>query len=126
MKKLKTKWFNKWAKKQNISDDKLLKSIKDMENNLSSSNLGGGLFKVRVSAENSGKSSAYRTIVVYRENKLVVMLYGFMKKEQENLSKDELKNFKTLSQDILSLNDEALNRAIESKVFTRIGAKDER
>jgi len=105
MKKLKTKWFNKWAKKQKISDAKLLTAIENMQNHLSSVNLGGGLFKVRVASDNSGKSSAYRTIVVYREDDRAVMVYGFMKKEQENLSSDELKSFKTLSKDILSLDD---------------------
>ena len=126
MKKLKTKWFSKWAKKQKISDAKLLRAIEDMQNNLSSVNLGGGLFKVRVASENGGKSSAYRTIVVYREDDRAVMVYGFMKKEQENLSPDELKSFKTLSKDILRLNDEALTRAIEKNVFVKIGEKDEK
>ena len=44
MKKLKTKWFSKWSRKQKISDTKLLSAIEDMENDLSSVNLGGGLF----------------------------------------------------------------------------------
>ncbi len=126
MKKLKTKWFSKWAKKQKISDAKLLRAIEDMQNNLSSVNLGGGLFKVRVASENSGKSSAYRTIVVYRKDDRAVMVYGFMKKERENLSSDELKSFKILAKDILKLNDEALTRAIEKNVFVKIGEKDER
>ncbi len=126
MKKLKTKWFSKWARKQKISDTKLLSAIEDMENNLLSVNLGGGLFKVRVGSENGGKSSGYRTIVVYREDDRAVMIYGFMKKEQENLSRDELKSFKTLSKDILSLNDDMLNGAIEKNVFVKIGEKDER
>ena len=126
MKKLKTKWFNRWSKKQKISDTKLLRAIEDMQNNLSSVNLGGGLFKVRVASENAGKSSSYRTIVVYREDDRAVLVYGFIKKEQENLSSDELKSFKTLAKDILKLNDEALTRAIEKNVFVKIGEKDER
>jgi len=121
MKKLKTKWFNKWAKKQKLSNKRLLLAIEDMQNNLSSVNLGGGLYKVRVSLEHSGKSSAFRTIVVYKENDRAVMVYGFMKKEQENLSASELKSFKTLSKDILALSDEALTHAIRNKVFIEIG-----
>ena len=81
---------------------------------------------MRVASENGGKSSAYRTIVVYREDERAVMVYGFMKKEQENLSSDELKSFKTLSKDILRLNDESLIRAIEKNVFVEIGEKDEK
>lgn len=126
MKKLKTKWFNKWARKQKISDIRLLRAIEDMQNNLSSVSLGGGLFKVRVASENSGKSASYRTIVVYKEDDRAVMVYGFMKKEQDNLSSDELKSFKTLSKDILSLNDVSLTGAIEKNVFVEIGEKDEK
>ena len=126
MYKLKTKWFNKWAKKQKLNDDKLLEAIDDMINNLSSVNLGGGLFKVRVATEGSGKSSAFRTIIVFRENDRAVMVYGFKKKEQGNLSKEELKSFKTLSKDILALESEELKRAIEKNVFVNIGENDEK
>ncbi|SFV54633.1 FIG071147: hypothetical protein [hydrothermal vent metagenome] len=76
---------------------------------------------MRVSLENGGKSSAFRTIIVYREDDRAVMVYGFMKKEQENLSTSEMKSFKTLSKDILALSDEALSGAIEKKVFIEIG-----
>jgi len=126
MYKLKTKWFNKWVKKQKISNEKLLVAIEDMENNLSSVNLGGGLFKVRVASENSGKSSAYRTIIVFRKDDRAVMVYGFMKKEQENLSKEELKSFKILSKDILELELEELEKAIEKEIFTYIGEEYEK
>ncbi len=120
MKKLKTKWFNKWAKKQKLSNEKLCLAIEDMQNNLSSANLGGGLYKVRVASTESGKSSSFRTIVVYKKDDRAVLVYGFMKKEQENLSATELKSFKTLSKDILALSDEALESAIEKGVFIEI------
>jgi len=57
MNKLKTKWVNKWAKKNKIVDDNLIVAIENLENNLSSSNLGGGLFKVRVASQGGGKSA---------------------------------------------------------------------
>jgi len=120
MKKLKTKWFNKWVKKQKLSNEKLRLAIEDMQNNLSSANLGGGLYKVRISSTGSGKSSSFRTIVVYKKDDRAVLVYGFMKKEQENLSATELKSFKTLSKDILALSDEALESAIEKGVFIEI------
>ena len=121
MYKLKTKWFSKWAKKQKLVDNKLLTAIEDMQNNLSTVNLGSGLFKVRVASEGVGKSSAYRTIVVYREDDRAVMVYGFMKKEQENLSKEELKHFKILAKDILALEENELEKAIENNIFVEIG-----
>ncbi len=123
--KLKTKWFSKWAKKQKISDEKLLEAIRDMHNNLSSSNLGGGLFKVRVASRNSGKSSSYRTIIVYRKDERAVIVYGFIKKEQGNLSLDEQKSFKIMSKDILALSCEELESAIKNDLFFKIGENNE-
>lgn len=47
MLKLKTKWFNKWAKKNSLSDKILLKTIENISKNLGTVNLGQGLYKVR-------------------------------------------------------------------------------
>ena len=120
MQKLKTKWFSKWAKKQKISDDKLLSAIEDMQHNLSSVNLGGGLFKVRISSQSTGKSSGFRTIIVYRKDYRAVVVYGFKKNGQDNLTTDELKSFKILSKDILILTSKELDVAIEKSVFIPI------
>ncbi len=121
MNKLKTKWVSKWARKHRVDDEKLLLAIEDLEDNLSSSNLGAGLFKVRVASKDSGKSGGFRTFIVYRENDKAVFIYGFTKKEQENLSKSELLAFKTLSKDILSQSDSDLEIAIEQGVFIPLG-----
>ncbi len=121
MYKLKTKWIAKWAKKYKLSDSKLILAIEDLEDNLSSSNLGGGLFKVRVSSENSGKSSGFRTLIVYREGDIAVVVYGFAKSEQDNLSKAELLAFKTLAKDILNQSHSDLDMAIDKGIFIPLG-----
>ena len=121
MKKLKTKWFAKWAKKQRLSDHKLLQAIEDMQNNLSCADLGGGLFKVRVSSKQQGKSSGNRIIIVYKRGDRAVIVYGFMKSEQENLTPQELKSFKILAKDIVSLSEAELAHAIEQNIFMEIG-----
>jgi len=123
MYKLKTKWIAKWAKKYKLSDSKLILAIEDLEDNLSSSNLGGGLFKVRVSSENSGKSSGFRTLIVYREGDIAVVVYGFAKSEQDNLSKAELLAFKTLAKDILNQSHSDLDMAIDKGIFIPLGEK---
>jgi hypothetical protein len=121
MYKLKTKWIFKWAKKYKLSDNKLLLAIEDLEDNLSSVNLGGGLFKVRVSSENSGKSSGFRTLIVYKKDNIAVIVYGFAKSEQDNLSKSELLSFKTLAKDILNQSNKDVNMAINKGVFIPLG-----
>jgi hypothetical protein len=121
MNRLKTKWVNKWAKKHRISDDNLMVAIENLENNLSSSNLGGGLFKVRIASKSGGKSGGFRTLIVYKEDDRAVVVYGFAKNEQENLSKSELLAFKTLSKDILNQSHSDLEMAINKGVFIPLG-----
>lgn len=117
MKKLSTKWFNKWCNKTSLKRHELLQAIDNLENNLSTSNLGGGLYKVRVSSANRGKSSAFRTIVVYKKEDRAIFVYGFAKKGKSNLENSELQYLKKLGKDLLSLNAAQLKQAIEGQIL---------
>ena len=100
---LKTKWFNKWAKKNALTDKNLLKTIENISINLGVVNLGGGLFKIRTPKVGQGKSGGFRTLVVYKEKDLAVFVYGFAKTDKDNLDKEELKYFKILANDLLKI-----------------------
>lgn len=117
MEKLSTKWFKKWSRKVNLTDLSLLEAIRNLEAGLSSADLGGHLFKVRVKREGSGKSSGFRTIIVYRENERAIFLYGFGKNERQNISKRELRYFKKLGKDLLLLNPGQIEQAIEQSIL---------
>ena len=103
MLKLKTKWFHKWAKKNSISDNVLLKAIDSLINNLSVADLGGGLYKVRTPAIGKGKSGGFRTLVAYKEMDKAIFVFGFSKAEKDNLDEDELRSFKKLAKDLLQI-----------------------
>ncbi len=120
MKKLTTKWFQKWAKKSKLRDQDLLDTIENLVDGLSTANLGGNLFKIRVKREHSGKSSGFRTIVVYKENEKAIFLYGFGKNEQDNISKTELSYFKKLGNDFLTLDEKQIKQLIEQKSLFEI------
>jgi len=120
MLKLKTKWLSRWAKKNRISDISLLQAIENLELNLSSVSLGGGLFKVRVALSNSGKSSGFRTLIVYKEKSRAIIVYGFAKNEKENLTSSELQVFKALSKDILKQSTKDLEIAVKHNIFIPI------
>lgn len=101
--KLKTKWFDKWAEKNSISDDTLLRTLEAISDNLNVVNLGGGLYKVRTPRIGQGKSGGYRTLVVYKEMNRAIFVYGFSKAERNNLDKKELGYFKKLAKDLLQI-----------------------
>ena len=117
MKKLSTKWFKKWSKKVKLTNDNLLGAIGDLEDGLSTTDLGSHIFKVRVKREHGGKSSGVRTIIVYQENEKAIFLYGFGKNEKENIDKSELQYFKKLGVDLLALNSEQLEESIGQKTL---------
>ncbi len=117
---LSTKWFRKWSKKANLKNQDLLESIKDLEDGLSTANLGNHLFKVRVKREHGGKSSGYRTIIVYQEDNKAIFLYGFGKNEKENISNSELHYFKNLGNDLLALNKDQLKQFVKKNILFEI------
>jgi hypothetical protein len=126
MYKLTTRWFARWAKKEHISDEMLKKSINDLGDKLSTVSLGSGLYKVRMASCGSGKSSSYRTIVIFRKDDRVLMVYGFAKSKQDNLSKEDLKKFKALARDFLSLLEDDIELLIQENEYFYIGDNNER
>ena len=117
MKGLSTKWFKKWAKKMKLSNQSLLDSINDLETGLSTTNLGSRLFKARVKSQHSGKSSSYRTLIVFKTGDRAIFLYGFRKNEKSNITKSELQYFKKLANDLLALDSKQLAKAISAKIL---------
>ena len=101
--KLKTKWFNKWAKKNAVSDKSLMKTIDNLSNNLGVAELGSGLYKIRTPKLGQGKSGGFRTIIVYKKAEIAIFVYGFAKTDKDNLDKEELKYFKKFAKDLLNI-----------------------
>ncbi len=120
MLKLKTKWFNKWAKKNHITDEKLLDTLKNISKNLGVVDLGRGLYKVRTPKFGRGKSGGFRIILVFREAGIAIFVYGFSKNEKGNLDNAELLYFKKLAKDLLSINREEYKELEKSGDFISI------
>ena len=117
MKKLSTKWFNKWAQKAKLSNDDLLNAIDDLEKELSVVDLGSNLFKIRVKYGNRGKSAGFRTIIVYRKEDRAIFLYGFAKNEKDNIDKSEQRYLKKLGKDLLLLEVSQLKESIKQNIL---------
>jgi len=120
MLKLKTKWFNKWAKKNSISDRNLNKAIVSLSNKLGTVDLGSGLYKIRTPKVGQGKSGGFRTIVVFREADIAIFVYGFAKTEKDNLDKEELRYFKKLAKNLLKIENKKYIDLIKQGSFISI------
>jgi hypothetical protein len=121
---VKTKWFARFARKEDISDKKLSDAVREAEKGLIDGELGGGLIKKRVARAGKGKRGGYRTIIVYRAGILSVFVYGFPKSAKANLSAGELDAYQKLAQVYLSLSDADMAKALSAGELEEVNYDD--
>ena len=105
----KTRYFNRWMEKTELTDALLLNAIEEMERGLIDTDLGGGVFKKRVALPNRGKSGSVRTLIATNKNDRWFFMLGFEKNQQENIGVSELKTLKDIATDLLKLTDKGIN-----------------
>lgn len=116
----KTPWFDRFARKENISNQQLLYTASDLEDGIWDADLGGGIFKQRLGRSHEGQSGGFRLIVSFKPQERAFFLYGFPKSSRENITSNEKEDLKKLSHVLLSLPEEKLNQKIEAGAFMEI------
>lgn len=91
------KAFERFAKKNRLTDAKLLSAADEIERGLVDADLGGGVVKKRIARPGGGKSGGFRSILAYREHAATFFLFGFAKNEQDDIAEEELQNLKRLA-----------------------------
>lgn len=107
----KTRWFDRWARKQGLTTPGLCAAVREMTEGLYEADLGGGLFKKRIARPGQGKSGGFRTLVATNKGSRWVFVYGFPKNARSNINKDEQEALKKLAAHLLSLTAQALDKA---------------
>jgi hypothetical protein len=67
MRVFKNKWFNRWARGEDIQDAALYNAAVEIVAGRYDADLGGCLFKKRLARTGGGKRGGYRTIVGYKK-----------------------------------------------------------
>jgi len=117
MKHLKIKKFCAEAKKNNLNDRDLVETINEFikltrEEQLKFS-LGAGLFKLRIATKSGrGKSGGSRSLLAFQKNNGIFWLHLFSKNDKENITSQELKKLKQLSNIMIHLNDAEIEKLI--------------
>ena len=124
MRVFKTKWFVRFARREQIGDHSLYGAIERAENGIVDADLGGGVIKQRVARTGQGRSGGYRLLIAYRSGNRAVFLYGFAKNERENIEDDELTTLREIAAGWLEAGDEHLENAIR-KGFLQEAIYDE-
>lgn len=107
----KTRWFDRWARKEGLAESALCAAVREMTQGLVDADLGGGLIKKRIGRPGQGKSGGYRTLVATNKGNRWVFVFGFPKNERSNIDKDETEALKKLAAHLLSLTTQALGKA---------------
>ena len=121
MRILKSKHFARFMKDTGITNTDLREAVRQAETGLIDADLGGGLIKQRIARPNQGKSSGFRTILVFRTADRSVFIYGFAKNNRANIRQDELKALKVLAAELLAYSDAQLNQAIRKGALLEVG-----
>lgn len=120
MRVFKNKSFDRFTKKEKIGDKELWEAIQRANKGLISADLGGGLIKQRIARQGQGKSSGFRSIIIFKAKDRAFFVYGFAKNQQDNINEIELKALKKLSNELLSYSEQDLLIAIEKGIFKEI------
>lgn len=73
----KTRWFDRWARKQGLNNLSLCLAVQEMMEGLYEADLGGGLIKKRVARTGQGKSGGFRTLVATNRGDRWIFVFGF-------------------------------------------------
>ena len=114
MRILKNKWFQRFAKKENLTDASLREAIGRATSGVVDANLGAGVIKQRVARPGEGKAKGYRTIIFFRQGALAIFAFGFSKSKKSNLTDREEDAFKEAAKHLLSLPETTIDTLVEN------------
>ncbi len=117
----KTRAFVGALKKVGIADAVLMVAVRELSEGLHDGDLGGGLYKKRIAVDGKGKRGSVRTIVATRAGRHWFYLYGFKKNERADITQREQAALKMLAKDLLALDENALQIALQDGAIEEIG-----
>jgi hypothetical protein len=115
--------FCRWQRKAGLADGVLCEAVQEMECGLVDANLGGLLFKKRISKVGHGKSGGYRVVLAARVGSRYVYLHGFSKSEKSDISEAERAALQFAGRVFLELSAEGLSVALNSGVLQQVNCE---
>ena len=120
MRVFKGRKFHKFCQAEKIADNLLLDAVRRANRGLIDADLGGGLIKQRVARLGQGRSTGFRTVVIYRSGTLAVFVAGFAKSSKDNLQIDELRLLHQTARKVLKWNVGEIEAMLTSKTWEEI------
>lgn len=120
MRIFKSKWFERFARKEGIADAALQEAADRAEKGQIDADLGGEVIKQRIARRGQGRSSGYWTIILFRRGTKAFFIYGFPKSQRANIDADELKRFREAAKHVLALKERHLAELLKRGDFIEV------
>ena len=112
--------FQKFARKEKVTDAMLCEAVARAQKGLIDADLGRGLIKQRVARPGAGRSGGYRTLIFFRAETRAVFAFGFAKNDRANLDDDEEAAFNKAARLVLAYSDEQMDAELSSGRLTEV------
>ena len=109
----KTRYFNRWMRKTDLTDDSLCQAVVEMSHGLIDADLGNGVVKKRIGLAGRGKRGGARILVATNKGNRWFFVFGFEKSDRANIADDELEALKDIATQLLARTGQQLNAAVE-------------
>jgi hypothetical protein len=116
----KSRWFQRFARKEGIADAALREAVARVEKGQIDADLGGDVIKQRIARPGQGRSKGYRAIILFRRGAKVLFVYGFSKSQRANISDDEEEQFKEAAKHFLALTEKQLADLLKRGDFMEV------
>jgi len=116
----KSRWFQRFARKEGITDIGLREAVARAEKGQIDADLGGEVIKQRIARPGQGKSKGYRTIILFRRGHRAFFVYGFSKSQRANINDDEEAQFKEAAKHVLALTEKQLAELLNRGDFIEV------
>ena len=120
MRVFKTAGFVRFTRKERLAEESLRNMVREIEQGLPGSSLGGSVYKKRLARPGRGKSAGYRIIHAWSRGKILFLIEGYAKNELQNLSKRELTAVRNLAAIMLSWKNIELEILLKGKVLEEL------
>lgn len=120
MRIFKSRWFERFARKEGITDAVLCEAVARAERGQIDADLGGGVIKQRIARPGQGRSKGYRTIILFRRGVRAFFLYGFAKSQRANIDDYEEEQFKEAAKHLLALTEKHLAELLKRGDFIEV------
>ena len=116
----KTRHFNRWMRKTELTDSALCAAVDEMVRGLIDADLGGSIVKKRIGLAGRGKRGGVRTLIATNQGSRWFFVYGFEKNDRANIADDELEALQDIAKELLARSGQQLDVAVQDSSLQEI------